>query len=368
MPALAPTTDSRAVVLSLVESLAPVVSDDLSSSGRSYLSSLIRGLPSNAPRALSAARVAGARDAAALAAAAAAAAEDVPAARRVELADIAMCFGGAAVATALQGLVGDAEGEDGVCGDGGFGEKLFWGEVGEGAAWGSGVEECNAAALGVDGFRQRFWEAEKVVKIRRMAQVEAWGALGRWSKPSELCWVLGHRTVPVEVGGEEKFVLFRQVLEGLVEGGSGEGSDKVYLAQHPLLDYVAGMRSDVSVPKYARVGGAEDENVLVNVWIGGAGTGTTLHFDTADNLLTQIVGVKRVTLFYGTETKYLYVEKGNNFSPVDVDKPDVERFPLLRDATSISCELHPGDSLYIPAGCWHWVRAMTSSISVNHWF
>jgi len=28
----------------------------------------------------------------------------------------------------------------------------------------------------------------------------------------------------------------------------------------------------------------------------------------------------------------------------------------------------PGDIVYIPRGCWHDIRSLTPSVSVNHWF
>jgi Cupin-like domain len=183
----------------------------------------------------------------------------------------------------------------------------------------------------------------------------------------------------------------------------------VYLAQHPLFDYVRALEGDFAVPKYAAAGGGAEGDVLVNVWMGGAGTGTRLHCDTADNLLVQVVGTKAVTLFDACETPNLHVRAGDNFSPVDVDDPDYEAHPRLRDARATSCVLQPGDALYvprgppssgclppvaaaagltralsalipppvrrrsaaaryIPAGCWHWLRARSPSISVNFWF
>jgi hypothetical protein len=52
-------------------------------------------------------------------------------------------------------------------------------------------------------------------------------------------------------------------------------------------------------------------------------------------------------------------------SQVNVEQPDIERFPLFECAARQECLLGPGDSLYIPARCWHWVKSLSVSISVS---
>jgi hypothetical protein len=49
------------------------------------------------------------------------------------------------------------------------------------------------------------------------------------------------------------------------------------------------------------------------------------------------------------------------------EHPDVERFPLARQAALAECIVQPGDMLYVPAGRYHRVRALTFSLSVNRW-
>jgi uncharacterized RmlC-like cupin family protein len=40
---------------------------------------------------------------------------------------------------------------------------------------------------------------------------------------------------------------------------------------------------------------------------------------------------------------------------------------LARQATMIECIVNPGDLLYVPAGWYHQVRALTFSLSSNRW-
>ena len=49
----------------------------------------------------------------------------------------------------------------------------------------------------------------------------------------------------------------------------------------------------------------------------------------------------------------------------DAERPDLERYPLFSQAEYYETILRPGDAVYIPAGCWHYVRALTRSVSLN---
>ena len=57
-----------------------------------------------------------------------------------------------------------------------------------------------------------------------------------------------------------------------------------------------------------------------------------------------------------------------NFSAVDVENPDLKRFPDFARAKALDVVLGPGDFVFIPARCWHYVRSLTASISLNFWF
>lgn len=57
-----------------------------------------------------------------------------------------------------------------------------------------------------------------------------------------------------------------------------------------------------------------------------------------------------------------------NLSPVDVAAPDLARYPRFADASFSEAVLRPGELLFIPAKTWHYVRSLTTAISVNFWF
>ncbi len=105
-------------------------------------------------------------------------------------------------------------------------------------------------------------------------------------------------------------------------------------------------------------------------WVGPAGTVTPLHCDYDDNIFAQVWGRKRIFLSPPHHDAFLYPSEANAIlfgSPFDPEAPDFERFPLARQASMVACIVEPGDMLYVPAGWYHQVRALTFSLSSNRW-
>ena len=105
-------------------------------------------------------------------------------------------------------------------------------------------------------------------------------------------------------------------------------------------------------------------------WLGPAGTVTPLHCDYDDNIFAQIWGSKRIFLAPPHHDQFLYPSEANAIlfgSPFDPEAPDFDKFPLAREATLIEVIVGPGDMLYVPAGWYHQVRALTFSLSANRW-
>jgi len=105
-------------------------------------------------------------------------------------------------------------------------------------------------------------------------------------------------------------------------------------------------------------------------WIGPAGTVTPLHCDYDDNVFAQLWGSKRIFLAPPHHDAFLYPREANAIlfgSPFDPELPDYERFPLARQAAMVEVIVAPGEMLYVPAGWYHQVRALTFSLSCNRW-
>jgi len=105
-------------------------------------------------------------------------------------------------------------------------------------------------------------------------------------------------------------------------------------------------------------------------WLGPARTVTPLHCDYDDNIFAQVWGRKRIFLAPPHHDAFLYTREANPMlfgSPFDPEAPDYERFPLARRAAVVEVIVEPGDMLYVPAGWYHQVRALSFSLSANRW-
>ena len=100
-------------------------------------------------------------------------------------------------------------------------------------------------------------------------------------------------------------------------------------------------------------------------WFGPAGTVTPLHHDTLMLFHTQIAGRKRWRFISPLQTPLLY----NHFevySPIDLDKPDLNRYPRFREATVLEVIAEPGDTVFLPLGWWHQVASLDVSLSFSY--
>ena len=72
------------------------------------------------------------------------------------------------------------------------------------------------------------------------------------------------------------------------------------------------------------------------------------------------------------DSEYVYPASDDplllNTSQVDVENVDKEKFPLFQRANQITAVLNPGDMIYIPPKCWHFVKSLDPSFSISFWF
>lgn len=112
------------------------------------------------------------------------------------------------------------------------------------------------------------------------------------------------------------------------------------------------------------------------IWVGNAVV-TRTHYDLNDNIACVVAGRRRFSLFPPEQLPNLYpgpYERtigGVPVSMVDIDKPDLQRYPRFAEAakTRIDVEMEPGDAIYIPYGWWHQVRSLSPlNVLVNYWW
>ncbi|KAI0375825.1 Clavaminate synthase-like protein [Pilatotrama ljubarskyi] len=128
----------------------------------------------------------------------------------------------------------------------------------------------------------------------------------------------------------------------------------------------------------------------VNLWIGDEKSVTSIHSDPYENIYTVIRGSKQFTLLPPTEGWCLkerryphatYVRSPTTSQlelvPSPADTPLV-RWSSVTDPTApgaLPPEAHPihvtvnaGETLYLPAGWWHYVRQQGFTVAVNYWY
>jgi hypothetical protein len=121
---------------------------------------------------------------------------------------------------------------------------------------------------------------------------------------------------------------------------------------------------------------ATDRGGEPRIWIGNRSR-VAPHYDESDNIACVVSGRRRFILFPPEQVANLYVGPidrtvaGQPISMVDLDNPDLERFPKFAEALkhALVADLEPGDAIYIPALWWHAVQAAGElNVLVNYWW
>lgn len=201
-----------------------------------------------------------------------------------------------------------------------------------------------------------------------------WPAMSRWS-PDDLKARFGHLDVEIQAERnadpryEENKLQHRQTvrLAGFVDRvlAGGPTNDYYMTANNealrrpefaPLLQDIGTLHPICDRAELTR---------LSSFWFGPAGTHTPLHHDTIMLMHTQVVGRKRWRFISPLETPQLY-NFNNVFSPVDIDRPDLARYPLFAQVKVLEVIAEPGDTVFLPLGWWHQVSSLDVSLSFSY--
>ena len=192
----------------------------------------------------------------------------------------------------------------------------------------------------------------------------------------------------------KKFKQSNMATNRSLKSRTNRNNVSAYLEYSSIREYFPELEYDVDEMPFV-------SNVLrlshLNMWLSDGHTLGKLHFDPFDNFLCQLRGSKRLTLFEPHRNYDLYESHiqeamlrfdrvSNSFrnhqlldstsmvmSPVDLARPDVERFSNFSRAIPLDCQLNEGDVLYMPAFWWHEVQSFPNTLekrnlAVNFWY
>lgn len=254
---------------------------------------------------------------------------------------------------------------------------------------GTPIPVVRAADLTPAAFFSRALQPARPLLIKGHLHAQQWAALDYFADLRRLRDEHGGRLVPVNLGsplvgygGVEHMSLARLIDEHLLPSNASHGAPRppdaapdeeaacavAYMSQHHLLHQCAPLQQLCALPPYTLGRPLHP----LNVWLGTRGTVTSLHSDASENLLAQVAGHKYVRLYGLDQTPHLYasLQRGGAFgtSPVRVEAADLAAYPKFANAAYSEAILEPGDLLYIPKSMWHYLRALTTSTSINLWF
>lgn len=216
-------------------------------------------------------------------------------------------------------------------------------------------------------FYNTYFKTQTPVVIEHL--IDDWPAYSKWNL-SYIKEIAGKKTVPLyddrpvshkdgfnEAHTKMKMSDYIDLLE------SKPTNYRIFL--YNLMKEVPQLHNDFKWPEI----GLRLVKQLPMLFFGGENAKVFMHFDIdySNILHIHFHGKKRCILFSPDETKHLYKVPYSLISreDIDFDNPDFEKFPKLREAKGLVCELNHGETLYMPEGYWHYMKYITPGFSMS---
>lgn len=118
---------------------------------------------------------------------------------------------------------------------------------------------------------------------------------------------------------------------------------------------------------YNDVSGGKVLQWLPYMFFGGEGSATRNHFDIdmSHVFISQFEGVKKIWLFPNDQSDLMYKLPYNFHSIANLKTSDLKEYPGLQFLNGFEAEIHKGDTLYMPAGWWHYIMYETQGYSIS---
>lgn len=198
-------------------------------------------------------------------------------------------------------------------------------------------------------------------------------------RPDSPCWSKWSYDYFKQIAGDEVINVYGKEEEGQQHAASppvgrmtfGEYLDKI--SQEPtelrlflfnLLKIRPELKKDVL---FNDVTGGKVLQNLPFMFFGGEGSSTRNHFDIdmSHVFITQFQGTKRIWLFPNEQSDLLYKLPYNFHGIANPKTGSLEEYPALQYLNGYEAAIHPGDTLYMPAGWWHYIQYETEGYSIS---
>jgi len=227
--------------------------------------------------------------------------------------------------------------------------------------------------LSPEEFKEKYYKTGTPVVMKDVAV--NWPAYKKWN------WaffkdLVGDKEVPLyhnqksdsytPINKADDYKTFGEYIDMISKGPAGW---RIFLFN--IFDHAPQITSDFTWPEHLMRGFVKKYPML---FVGGETSITHMHFDIdLSNILhTQFSGKKRVLLFPYAEQKKLYRKPFEVLSEADFSnyyknngKPDYDKFPAVKLAQGYEVILDHGDTLFMPAGCWHHMEYLESGFAMS---
>jgi hypothetical protein len=202
-----------------------------------------------------------------------------------------------------------------------------------------------------------------VSKARRKTSQE----LKNWKEPTQLLRIsyqewLDHANVTDEsqLGPDHPHWYYRLIGCGLMgnDGSCDKGASEYLYDELPFFQ-----------PKESLYIVEPQEQKGIHCRFGMKGVIAENHFDGSRNTIVVLGGSRRYILSHPNQCENLHLyRKGHpsaRHSAVDWSKPDLEAFPLFKQAMGNEIVMQPGQVLYLPTNWFHYIVSLELNFQCN---
>jgi len=211
----------------------------------------------------------------------------------------------------------------------------------------------------IEQFNKLYADPGKPVLITGI--ISQWKACSLWN-PQYFNSIAGERLVSIKRMRNGAYLKARSESMRLedylnIVNEKPVGSERVYLSEQSVESILPEVLGDFTTPIYI------DSKKFSAVSYIGSHVHSQIHFHPFGKaLLCQVSGRKRVKLFAPDQTPFLYQKL--NFSKIEGEPVDLEKYPLYEKAEYYECEVNAGEMLFFPIYWWHGVETEEFSSAV----